>query len=126
MGGHWIEVGLPRYVAIDRKPENGCEIQDSCCGRSGILLRLELVTTAEEEAQKESEGDLLHGTAVMRRLVKPWSGSGRIVCVDSYFASVTAAEMLLNMGLKFIGVINNATRRYPLKYLAEKELSVRG
>jgi hypothetical protein len=25
-GGHWIEHGLPQYVAIDRKPENGCEI----------------------------------------------------------------------------------------------------
>ena len=39
-GGHWIEDGLPHYVAIDRKPENGCEIQDTCCGRSEILLRL--------------------------------------------------------------------------------------
>jgi hypothetical protein len=28
-GGHWIDVGLPHYVAIDRKPENGCEIQNA-------------------------------------------------------------------------------------------------
>ena len=28
IGGHWIESGLPMYVAIDRKPENGCEIQN--------------------------------------------------------------------------------------------------
>ena len=26
-GGSWINMGLPMYVAIDRKPENGCEIK---------------------------------------------------------------------------------------------------
>jgi len=26
LGGPWISVGLPMYVAINRKPENGCEI----------------------------------------------------------------------------------------------------
>ena len=39
-GGDWINFGLSHYVAIDRKPENGCEIQDSCCGVSGIMMRL--------------------------------------------------------------------------------------
>eukprot|EP00171_Calliarthron_tuberculosum_P023795 IDg23795t1 len=47
-GGSWIEHGLPMCVAIDRKPENGCEIQNSACGRSGIMMRLHLVTTAED------------------------------------------------------------------------------
>jgi hypothetical protein len=28
-GGHWIEHGLLQYVAIDRKAENGCEIQNA-------------------------------------------------------------------------------------------------
>ena len=42
-GGHWINHGLPQYVAIDRKPENGCEIQNAACGRSGVMLRLKLV-----------------------------------------------------------------------------------
>ena len=35
-GGHWINHGLPMYVAINRKPENGCEIQNAACGRSGV------------------------------------------------------------------------------------------
>jgi hypothetical protein len=39
-GGSWINHGLPMYVAIDRKPENGCEIQNSACGKSGVMLRL--------------------------------------------------------------------------------------
>ena len=25
LGRHWINCGLPNYVAMDRKPENGCE-----------------------------------------------------------------------------------------------------
>ena len=40
LGGSWVKKGLPHYVAIDRKPENGCEIQNSACGVSGVLLRL--------------------------------------------------------------------------------------
>lgn len=39
-GGDWINEGLPHYVAIDRKPENGCEIQTACCGTSGIMMSL--------------------------------------------------------------------------------------
>ena len=42
-GGDWINMGLPTYVAIDRKPDNGCEIQNSACGVSGIMLRLNLM-----------------------------------------------------------------------------------
>ena len=29
LGGHWISKGLPHYVALDRKPENGAEIRNS-------------------------------------------------------------------------------------------------
>ena len=34
LGGDWINTGLPHYVALDRKPENGCEIQDSADGKT--------------------------------------------------------------------------------------------
>ena len=37
-GSHWINHGLPMYVAIDRKPENGCEIQNAACGCSGVMI----------------------------------------------------------------------------------------
>jgi len=54
LGGSWINKGLPHYVAIDRKPEDGCEIQDSCCGKSNIVMRLKLVKSAtEEEATRQ-------------------------------------------------------------------------
>jgi len=48
LGGHWINVGLPMYVAMDRKPENGCEIQNCCDGISGIMMRLIIVKSEKE------------------------------------------------------------------------------
>jgi hypothetical protein len=41
-GGNWINLGLPQYVAINRKPENGCEIQSSAGAQSGSCYTLSL------------------------------------------------------------------------------------
>ena len=61
-GGGWTDRGVPMYVAIDRKPENGCEIQHTACGRSGIMLYLQLVSTAGDQRQRlaPAESRLLH------------------------------------------------------------------
>ena len=40
IGCHWIYVGLLHYVALNRKPESGCDIQNAACGASGIILSL--------------------------------------------------------------------------------------
>jgi len=131
-GGNWINHGLPMYVAIDRKPENGCEIQNAACGRSGIMLNLRIVKTAAEDATNlhEQDGndsdDLPHGGVILKKLVLPWAQSDRIVCADSYFASVTAAKELMNIGLRFIGVVKTATRKFPMAYLSSLELQARG
>jgi hypothetical protein len=53
-GGHWINHGLPQYVTIDRKPENGCEIQNTACGMSGVMLQLKLVNGLTKRVQKRS------------------------------------------------------------------------
>jgi len=115
-GSHWILKGLPMYVAIDRKPDNGCEVQNAACGRSGLMLRLSIVTTAEHRqgAATTEDGDLPHGTIVLKHLVAPWADTERMVWADSYFASETAARQLLGMGLHFIGVVKTATRGYPI------------
>jgi len=127
-GGHWISIGLPMYVAIDRKPENGCDTQNAACGRSVIMLRLHLVTTAAEEhaTRTDAESQMLHGTAVLQRLVGPWAGSDRIVCPDSYFAGVEAALSLKAVGMRFIGVVKTAHKRFPPASLAALELRARG
>jgi hypothetical protein len=127
-GGYWINHGLPQYIAIDRKPEFGCEIQNSCCGRSGIMMRLKLVKTMEEQLTHAQPGDdgLLHGTAVLKYLVLPWARTDRIVCADSYFASVSTLKELKRIGLRFIGVVKTATRQFPQAYLSTLEMRQRG
>ena len=127
-GGEWINAGLPHYVAIDRKPENGCEIQDSCCGRSGVMLQLKIVKSTEDDDDSliEEENGLLHGTVVLKQLVRSWFYTDRIVCADSYFASVGAAEELLRYRTRFIGVVKTATKRYPMSYLQKIETTGRG
>jgi hypothetical protein len=49
LGGTWINMGMPMYVSIQRKPEDGLEIHDSCCGKSRILMQLRLVKSAEAD-----------------------------------------------------------------------------
>ena len=73
IGGSWINDGLPEYRAMDRKPENGCEVQNACDGQSGIMLHL--------------NKDLNHGTKVLAFFVMPWARSLRTVVADSYYAS---------------------------------------
>lgn len=126
LGGDWTDVGLPAYRAIDRKPENGCEIKNSACGRSGIMLRLKIVKSPTDDGESNNNEELSHGAAVTRRLVYPWSGTNRIVCGDSYFASVHTAQVLHKMGLRFIGVVKTANRRFPMKYLGALEVHGRG
>ena len=127
-GGRWINHGLPMYVAIDRKPDNGCEIQNACCGRSGIMMRLKLVKTAEEDRthQDEHPGGMLHGTKVLLYLVKPWLHTNRTAVGDSYFASVGAAYTLDENGMGFIGVVKTATKKFPMAYLSNLEMQQRG
>jgi len=127
-GGYWIRKGLPMYVAIDRTPENGREIQNAACGRSGLMLRLSIMTSAGNQLETATNDDdgLPHGTAVLKKLVAPSAGTTRTVCADSYFASVTAAHQLLAMGLRFIGVFKTATRAFLMGPMTGTPLRDRG
>jgi Transposase IS4 len=77
IGGHWINAGLPNYVTIDRKPENGCKIQNACCRRTGIMMALHLVKgPVEDELELNDEADkCLHGCNIMLHLLGTWSNT---------------------------------------------------
>ena len=45
-GGHCINLGLPIYVEMDRKPDNGEEIQNYACVRSEVMMPLRIVNSA--------------------------------------------------------------------------------
>lgn len=125
LGGHWINTGLPHYVSLDRKPESGCEIQNAACGRSGIMIGLEIVKSKADTAEKLYEDLMNHGPAVIRRLTAPWAGTNRIVCADSYFSSVATAEELSKVNLRFIGVVKTATKGFPMQFLSQTEAGER-
>ena len=136
VGGDWINMGLPFYVALDRKPENGCEVQDSCDGKSGIMMRLKLVKKPEEEERYNAalaanpttaNAEILqHGTEVLLELVRPWlnaRGNPRCVAGDSYFASVGAAlKMKRDMNMDFIGPVKQCHKEFPKTFLNDLEL----
>ena len=114
--GSWIGIGSPHFVVLDRKPESGMEIQNIACGSSGILLGLKIVKRAAEPA-RTSLDEHNNGTNVLVELAAPWNGKERIICADSHFASVDAAEALPRMNLRFTGVVKSATSRFPIGYL---------
>ena len=95
LGGDWIDVGLPHYLAMDRKPENGWEIEDATCGRSGIILRLEIVAAIDETREKDFEDSMQHSAAVAGRFIDSW----------------------ISVGMRFIGILKNATRKFPMRFL---------
>jgi hypothetical protein len=75
LGKDWINIGLPMYVAMERKPEDGCEIQTCCDGVSRIMLRLQLVKgkKAEKEEDTNASANVVpNGTKVMLDLLRPW------------------------------------------------------
>ena len=127
-GGHWIRKGLRLYVAIDRKPEHGCEIQNEACGRSGSFLRLSIITSAEHRLKTAvaDEDGLPHGTIILKKLVAPWASTTRVVCADSFFASVVVAQRLLGTRLRLIAVVKTATRGFPMGSMATIPVGARG
>ena len=78
------------------------------------MTRLRIVKSAKnEEEQQDDRDNLPHGTKVLKELVMSWANTDRIVCADSYFASVPTAEELWNHGICFIGVIKTAESMIP-------------
>ena len=59
---------------------------------------------------------------MLSEIILPWTNTYRIVCKNSYFASVPASEELWKHGIHFIVVIKTATWKFPMEYLSNIEL----
>ena len=88
LGGSWSETGPSHWVGFDTKPINIYEIQSIACGRSRIILRLEIVTGKDDDRLRALEDEMGIGTAVLKRLLNPWTNTKRDVCADSHFSLV--------------------------------------
>lgn len=56
------------FVAMDCKPEDGREIQNSACGHTEVMLQLKLVKTSRDARIEDDDGDddnLKHGTKIL-------------------------------------------------------------
>ena len=109
-GGAFVDAGLLMYLALERKPDNGGEIQNLADIPSGIMLHLKVVKSANEEkaiaastaadaiaaAAAADDDDIAaadkagKGTQVLLELTKPWHHSGHVVTAVAYFASMEA------------------------------------
>jgi hypothetical protein len=135
-GSAFVDTGLPMYLALERKPDNGGEIQNLADVASGIILHLKVVKSANEEkaiaasavadaiaAAADNDDDIAaadeagKGTQVLLELTELWHHSGCLVTADAYFASVEAALAMKEKGLTFIGNVKQCSRRFPMEFL---------
>ena len=109
---------MPAVMKIMRKPKGvGCEVKTIADVASGIMINLEINEGKEAMKEKRWQRELGAGTATTLRLSEPWHGSGRIVCGDSWFASVKTAVQMHQIGLFFTGIVKTAFTKFPLKSL---------
>jgi hypothetical protein len=117
---------------VERKPDNGIEVQNAADVTTGIMLQLKFVKSAnnefriDQEQFDEDELQLGKGTRVCLQLCKPFFKTGRLVTGDSYFASVEAATILSAKGLKFIGNVKTCSSGFPKTYFDELHMFNRG
>ena len=90
------------------------------------MIRLEIVKGCGGSGDLPFEDQFGASTAATLRLVEPWLRTDRVVCGDSWFASVGTASALMRYNMIFIGVVKNVTREYPMDFLSKKELANRG
>jgi hypothetical protein len=114
-------LGPPHLSHMPLKPESvGFLVKDASCGKSRVLVSLELQESASEMDSKEyarAPHNLSKSTACVLRLTQKWHSTLRVVCADSWFANERTAIELRRVGLYFIGVIKTGHSRLPKAWL---------
>jgi len=94
-------------------------------GKNAMMMKRYQVRDASAPRDNEYEAFEALGqvfkahTAVVLRLLEFWFGSGRIVIMDSAFASVNTAIALRRFLLHCIGMVKHCTVGYPMNALKE-------
>jgi hypothetical protein len=110
--------GMPHKSYVKRKPKpNGCELKSCADVASGVMLFLEIQKGKDHNLRAEYADSLPHHAALGLRLSKPWQYSQRICNGDAGFGSFQAAKAHREHGLHFRGIVKQATKYFPIKYL---------
>ncbi len=124
--GKYCMEGLPHVSKEPRKPRGvGTELKGVADGESGVMLFIEINEGKESTTPSyiKYKNKYKNHTALTLRMVENWRGSRRVVCADSWFASVsTAVALKKDFGLYFIGMVKTAYSLYPKKFMEKKSL----
>ena len=113
--------GMPGWQFVGRKPTNmGRELFTTACCDTGIIIFAQLHEGATRMAQKEFVAEWGKNPSKAMRCVKPWFGSGRLVILDSGFASFKCAHGLAENGLFTIGNVKTASAKFPKDWLLDQ------
>ena len=87
------------------------------------MLRLLIVKSASDSDIHTLDNDegIAHGTSILKYLCLPWDNTRHGVCAYSYFASVSSAEKLMKIGIRFILVVKTDTENITMSYLSSVE-----
>ena len=119
---HHKQTGCPCVYKMKQPKGIGMMIKNVCDVETGIMLSMEIASSAEE-MQRRTEPGMNVGTGYLLRLTQSLKGSGRLVVGDSAFSSVESARMMKSRnGLFYIGAVKVATRGFPKKYFKGLEL----
>ena len=110
--------GMPGWQFVGRKPTNkGREMFTTACCETGIIIFTELHEGAARMGQKEFVTEWGKNPAKAMRCVKPWFGTGRLVVIDSGFASLSCARGMAENGLFIVGNVKTASAGFPKAWL---------
>ena len=114
----WLGQAMPGLMVVPRKPtDTGREGHTTACTESGILIFYEAYEGSARMESKEFVAEFGKNPAKALRCVKNWFHSGRLVLVDSGFASVELAMGLAEHGLLHIGNVKTAHTGFPKDWL---------
>lgn len=116
----WLGTGMPNLKKVPRKPHPiGQEFKTLADHHSYCILRLDTVSDPKSKEFDQDPG-MRKLTATVKRLVKPWFGSGRTVIADSWFGSPEMTRMLLDLGL--YSIMQVTKRRYWPRGMPETDI----
>ena len=114
----WKGKGMPALMSVPRKPTPvGREAHTTACGQTGVIVAYEVYEGKQRMETAEYVQEAGKNPAKALRCTKPWHGSGRVVILDSGFASVKCAKALRDKGLFMIGNVKTASMGFPKDWL---------
>ena len=84
---------------------------------TGVIIKIELQEGKEEMKLKRFSDTMKPSTAVVRRLLEDYEGSGRTIFGDSWFTNMNTIEMVRSIGNFYVGMVKTGHAGIPKQYM---------